>query len=87
MSDFMKELKQYRHLLPKQTLKSIKGQALSGDIDGARKGLNRVLEKTQSNKDKMVNAHRNTRYIKRQYSDIDYRGQFAISLKEQSMPK
>lgn len=41
----MKELKQYRHLIPKQTLKSIRGQALAGDLVGARKGLLGVINK------------------------------------------
>lgn len=77
----MKELKQYRHLTPKQTLKSIRGQALAGDLAGARKGLETALNKKQSNKDKMTNAHRGARYIARTYNDIDYRTQLSINLK------
>lgn len=42
---FIKELKQYRDVLPKQTLRTLKGQALSGNLEGARKGLNRVLKR------------------------------------------
>ncbi len=64
MNSFIKELKQYRHMLPKQTLKSIRGQALAGDLEGAKRGLKTALNKTQSNKDKMTNAHRGTRYMK-----------------------
>ena len=82
MNSFIKELKQYRHLIPKQTLKSIRGQALAGDVEGARKGLQTALNKKQSNKDKMTNAHRGTRYMKKQYNDIDYRTQLGIQLKE-----
>lgn len=77
----MKELKQYRHLIPKQTLKSIRGQALAGDLAGARKGLQTALNKKQSNKDKMINAHRSTRYMTKHYGDVDYRTQLSINLK------
>lgn len=80
VNDFMVELKQYRHLLSKQTIKTIRGQALAGDITGARKGLEKVLNKKQSSKDRMINAHRNTRYMLRQYDDIDYKGQLTLSL-------
>ena len=78
----MKELKQYRHILPKQTISTLKGQALAGDLEGAKRGLKTTLDKTQSNKDKMINAHRGTRYMKNQYNDIDYRTQVGIQLKE-----
>ena len=77
----MKELKQYRHLIPKQTLKSIRGQALAGDLAGARKGLQTALNKKQSNKDKMTNAHRGARYMTKQYGDVDYKTQLSINLK------
>ncbi|MCQ4922219.1 hypothetical protein NE686_03925 [Tissierella carlieri] len=36
---FVIELKKYRGKIPKQALKTIRGQALSGDLVGARKGL------------------------------------------------
>lgn len=78
----MKELKQYRHLIPKQTLKSIRGQALAGDLAGAIKGLQTALNKKQSNKDKMTNAHRGTRYIIKNYGDVDYKTQVGIYLKQ-----
>ena len=82
MNSFIKELKQYRHILPKQTISTLRGQALSGDLEGAIKGLQTALNKKQSNKDKMTNAHRGTRYMKKQYNDIDYRTQLGIQLKE-----
>lgn len=71
MERFKKELKKYRHLISKQTIKTIRGQALAGDVEGARKGLDKALSKNQSNRDKMVNAHRGTRYITKQYVGID----------------
>jgi len=42
---FINELKQYRNILSKQTIRTLKGQALSGDLEGARKGLKNVLIK------------------------------------------
>ncbi|HZJ98439.1 MAG TPA: hypothetical protein VFC79_00445 [Tissierellaceae bacterium] len=82
MNNFIKELKQYRHLIPKQTLKSIRGQALAGDLAGARKGLETALNRKQSNKDKMTNAHRGARYMAKQYGDVDYKTQVGIYLKQ-----
>lgn len=40
---FVRDLRQYRNRLTIQQLRTIRGQALSGDIDGARKGLERAL--------------------------------------------
>lgn len=42
---FLMELKQYKDVLPKQTIKTLKGQALSGDLEGARKGLHKVIRR------------------------------------------
>lgn len=42
MQKFLKELKQYRSILPKSTIKTIRGQALAGDLLGAKKGLERL---------------------------------------------
>ena len=81
MNSFIKELKQYRHILPKQTISTLRGQAISGNVEGAKKGLQTALNKRQSNKDKMTNAHRSTRYMTKQYDDVDYRAQLSISLK------
>ena len=41
---FIRHLKAYRHLIPKQTLKTLRGQALAGDVDGAIRGLARMLK-------------------------------------------
>ena len=45
MNEFVKKLKQYRHLLPKQTINTIKGMALNGDTIGAEKMLKNALDK------------------------------------------
>lgn len=42
---FLIGLKQYKDVLPKQTMKTLKGQALSGDLEGAKKGLGTVLRR------------------------------------------
>ena len=42
---FVSQLKKYRNVLPKQTIKTLKGQALSGDLEGARKGLRKVIRR------------------------------------------
>ena len=78
----MKELKQYRHILPKQIISTLKGQAIAGDVEGAKKGLETALNKRQSNKDKMTNAHRGARYMAKQYGDVDYKTQVGICLKQ-----
>ena len=43
LNSFMKKLKNCGPYLTKQQYRTIKGQALSGDIDGAQKGLNSLL--------------------------------------------
>ena len=42
---FVMELKRYKDVLLKQTIKTLKGQALSGDLEGAKKGLGTVLRR------------------------------------------
>lgn len=84
INQFMKELKKHRHNLPKQTISTLKGQALAGDVEGAIKGLRTALNKKQSNKDKMTNAHRGTRYIVKNYGDVDYKTQVGIYLKQKT---
>ena len=41
----MKELKKYKKFLTKQQYKTLKGQILSGDKEGAKKGLNKLLKR------------------------------------------
>ncbi|CAI9390132.1 hypothetical protein BACSP_02722 [Bacillus sp. T2.9-1] len=43
--NFVMELKRYKDVLPKQTIKTLKGQALSGDLEGAKKGLGTLLRR------------------------------------------
>lgn len=45
MYAFINDLKRYRKKLPKNVLKTIKGQALAGNLEGARKGLGKALYK------------------------------------------
>ena len=42
---FIKHLKKYRGNISKQQLKTIRGQALSGNLEGAKLGLKKVLER------------------------------------------
>ena len=42
MREFLKELKQCKWKLPMNTYRTLKGQALSGDLEGAKKGLERI---------------------------------------------
>lgn len=42
---FIKLLKDYRGILPRQTIKTLRGQALAGDIEGAKKGLKKEVNK------------------------------------------
>lgn len=41
---FMVELKGYKKALSSKAFKCIRGQALSGDIGGAKKGLGKLLK-------------------------------------------
>ena len=44
LKDFLTELIRSRGLLTRQEVKTLRGQALNGDLDGARKGLDRILQ-------------------------------------------
>jgi hypothetical protein len=77
MEAFLEQLKGYRHLINKQQLKTLRGQALAGNVEGARKGLQKILDRKMSKRDIFANAHRGARYMK----DADYRVQFALNLK------
>jgi hypothetical protein len=46
-------------------------------VEGARKGLQKILSRKMSKRDMFINAHRGARYMK----DADYRAQFALNLK------
>lgn len=43
--DFFKELKSNRHNLTVQQYRTIKGQAIKGNVMDARKGLHKVLKR------------------------------------------
>lgn len=43
-SEFLKHLKSYRGVLPRHTLLTLRGQAISGDVDGAMRGLAHMLK-------------------------------------------
>lgn len=45
MDDFINELRQYKGVLSRQQIQTLRGQALAGDVDGARKGLERLLRR------------------------------------------
>lgn len=42
-SEFLKELKAHKSKLTRQQYSTIKGQALKGNVNDARKGMNKVL--------------------------------------------
>lgn len=41
----MKQLKQYKDILTKQQYRTLKGQAVAGDVTGANKGLIKILHR------------------------------------------
>ena len=43
-SEFLKHLKAYRGVLPRHAILTLRGQAISGDVDGAIRGLARMLK-------------------------------------------
>lgn len=42
---FIESLKSYRDILTKQQIKTLRGQAIHGDLDGAKKGLKKLVER------------------------------------------
>lgn len=40
---FLETLEKYRRLLTRQEVKTIRGQALSGDLDGAKRGFTKLV--------------------------------------------
>lgn len=52
MDDFVSELRQYKGMLSRQQIQTLRGQALSGDVDGARKGLEQILRRINGKTDK-----------------------------------
>ena len=48
---FIKSLKKHQGRLSKQQLKTLRGQALSGNLAGAKKGLTKLLRREKSHGD------------------------------------
>ncbi len=49
INGFVKSLKKYQNKLSKQQLKTLRGQALSGNLAGAKKGLIKLLRREIQN--------------------------------------
>lgn len=82
MNNFIRELGLYRHLLPKQTIKTIRGQALGGDLEGAKRGLKNTLRKNYQNHYNILKkSHENVKFVKRKYPDIHYTTQLGVYIK------
>lgn len=47
IEEYMKCLKHYRPRLTRQQYRTLKGQALSGNIEGAAKGLLKLMKKLE----------------------------------------
>ena len=41
----LEELRRCQRQLDRQQIKTLRGQALSGDVEGARKGLDRLMQR------------------------------------------
>lgn len=41
----LKQIRSYKHRLTRQQMRTLKGQVLAGDVDGAMRGLNKLIRK------------------------------------------
>ena len=57
MQDFIMELKEYRKILPLNTIKTLRGQALAGNLSDARKGLDRIKAKMHGDDNSYANCN------------------------------
>lgn len=48
----LKEIRKNKQLLTTQQMRTLKGQVLSGDVDGAMKGMNKLLRRFALDGDK-----------------------------------
>lgn len=48
INSFIKELGKYRNVLSRQQINTLKGQAVNGNTEGARKGLNKLLRRIKN---------------------------------------
>lgn len=46
LNTFMKRLKTKRDVLTRQEFRTLKGQAINGDVDGASRGLDKLMRRT-----------------------------------------
>ena len=60
IKEFLKILKEYNCMLTKQQFRSLKGQAISGNIDIAYKGLETATGKWHKEKERLLKAAGNT---------------------------
>ena len=49
LNQFLKKLRKHKNHMERNTFKTIRGQAINGDLEGARKGLMRILDKEMMN--------------------------------------
>lgn len=56
MQVFIKELGKYRGYLPRQIIRTLRGQALSGDLVGAKKGLEKIKLRLERGEGKYENC-------------------------------
>lgn len=49
INQFVKSLATHRNKLSKQQIKTLRGQALSGDLEGAHRGLEKIMKRTVPN--------------------------------------
>ena len=49
LNQFLKKLRKHKKHIERNTFKTIRGQAINGDLEGARKGLMRILDKEMIN--------------------------------------
>ncbi|MFR7350466.1 hypothetical protein [Peptoniphilus sp.] len=49
LNQFLKKLKKHKNHIERNTFKTIRGQAINGDLEGARKGLMKILDKEMIN--------------------------------------
>lgn len=54
--DFIKTLKSYRHMLTRHELQTLRGQALAGHYEAARRGLATILMRTEADSGRRVHA-------------------------------
>lgn len=47
INKFVKKLRDYKGRIPAQQLRTLRGQALTGDLTGAKKGLTRLVQSEQ----------------------------------------